>query len=233
MNPDKISGMLYGRLEFGSMKLLHDLGHRITNGCAATLLRFSVAVAVIYIIFPGPARANVALPTLGFLWPVFWLLYIPIVYIEAKILQTMTGGSLGSSAGVITWANLISTFVGMPVAWAILWMLDLLATGGAAMKADSILNIIYISTIRAHGLTIDDGIKPSWLIFLMLLFFFMSVLTEYFVVKRMLPEAHKKMAARWSWAANGATYGIAAIFILVMLSDYGNYLIGLLFQRIF
>lgn len=79
---------------------------------------------------PVAAWANAGVPMLALAWPLQWLALAPIIVIEALVLAKFLGASLRLVVWPVAKANLISTLVGVPVAWAAMLLLEFLIAGG-------------------------------------------------------------------------------------------------------
>ena len=85
-------------------------------------LKRATAIALAVLLFAPPAEANVAVPLFAMTWFGMVVALIPIVIVETLILWEWVGLSILRSAGVVTSANLASAFVGIPIAWFVLWL---------------------------------------------------------------------------------------------------------------
>ena len=86
-----------------------------------------VAVAVIVVLASTPARANAGFPMIIAIWPASWLLYCPVVLIEAVVARRSLSRGLVEGLGVSAAADLASTLIGIPVTW---FLLALVVTQG-------------------------------------------------------------------------------------------------------
>lgn len=75
-------------------------------------------MALLLIFFaPSLVYANVGVPMLALAWPAEWLALIPIVALESEIMRRSLNVQFKAMIWPVTKANLISTLVGVPVAW--------------------------------------------------------------------------------------------------------------------
>jgi len=63
-------------------------------------------------------------------WPVMWLAFLPVVAIESFVAVRTLGLRFRQALAVTAAANAISTFVGIPVTWFILVVLELIIPNG-------------------------------------------------------------------------------------------------------
>ena len=158
---------------------------------------------------------------LAVVWPVSWMLLLPVVALEAVVALRSTG--LGWKKCVLgsAIANAASTVLGIPLAWSLLVGLEMLLTsdGGVAFGLASpgarILSVMvqapWLIPYKSYESDLDWMI-PSAALVLLIPFFFVSVFTESWAFK-ISARADLQAARRWSWRANGITYG--CIFIVV------------------
>lgn len=95
-----------------------------------TQRRRNLATFALLIPIPGIASANVGVPLLAFAWPVHWLALLPIVALEAALVARAIGLPYRELVWPVAKANLWSSLVGVPVAWAAMFLLHLLISYG-------------------------------------------------------------------------------------------------------
>ena len=155
----------------------------------------------------------------------------PIVFIEAFMLRSLNL-SLERSIISSALANIVSTAVGIPVTWMLLFCLET-ATGGMNFwPRGSFWDIFFGITVRSPWMYPRPP-EYDWMtfaagVFLLVPFFFATWLVEYFVVRIMARAAMTvkgvpaeeldpkiKRAVR---NANLVSYALLALVILVMLA---------------
>jgi hypothetical protein len=171
--------------------------------------------------FPCSARADVGVPMLALIWPASWVLFIPIVAIEAWIARKIVGLTVKRSILAATVANAVSTLVGIPLVWGALAAAEIVfSNGGRALGIDSFLRRVYAVTVQAAWLIPYESelhwMVPLAAIVLLVPFFFASVFLERTVFRRFCSSS-PELARRWSWVANGATYGLTLTGLVVVL----------------
>jgi hypothetical protein len=144
------------------------------------------AIAVFFLLLPSMAYANPIIPPIVVLWPAAWLLFFPVVFIEASLAVWIVGIRYSEGLRISIWANLLSTLVGVPVATCFN-PIPVMITGRWAY-----------------------GAGPDFLLLvsLPLLLYLSAVLTEGWLARRLLEESHRQKAWRWAWLANLATHAI-------------------------
>lgn len=186
---------------------------------AATCTAAAVGLGIL--VLPFPARANAGVPMLLLVWPASWVLFIPIVAIEAWIARRIVAMTIGRSVLATAVANAASTLAGIPLVWALLVLIELLASGGGeALGMSSFWLRVYAVTVQAAWLIPYESdlhwMVPTAAIVLLVPFFFASVFVERLVF-RWFCRAQPELARRWSWVANGVSYGFLLVGLLILL----------------
>jgi hypothetical protein len=86
------------------------------------------------------------------MWPAAGLLLVPIVLAEAWCARRLIGAGWKQSLVVATQANVISTLVGMPLAWVVMLILEFLALAPLsywAPNVDTIWTDLLVMTLGA------------------------------------------------------------------------------------
>lgn len=185
--------------------------------------RIDVRLAVVaLLLLVRPASANIGLPMLAAVWPVSWLLLGPIAAIEAALARRLLELETRRAWRVSIAANAVSTFVGLPLTWVLLVVIEMLTTGGRALGLDTPLALFQSVVLQAPWLIPYPEEVLPWMqlaaaLVLCVPFCFMSVFVERFVVLRMQPDAPPAAVRRWSWRANLWTYGGIVAGLLVLL----------------
>lgn len=176
-----------------------------------------LAVALLW---PSAARADAGVPMLVFVWPASWGLLVPIVLGEACLARRVLGLRFGRAVSVAGAANLVSTFVGIPLTWGLALAFEL---GVAALFNGESFSIYESGVVQ--GVVAAAWLGPEakfWLVLfaamvLCVPFFLVSVWTERLVAKRMEPGLDAGTLKRWAWLANAASYGLIVLGLAVGL----------------
>jgi hypothetical protein len=80
------------------------------------LLRIEMIVAgsVVFLV-PATAWANPIVPPIVVVWPAAWILFVPVVLIEAATAVRVLGVTYGAALWLSFRANLLSTALGIPI----------------------------------------------------------------------------------------------------------------------
>lgn len=193
---------------------------RLGRGLARTLQTASLVAFLAAI--PRSAHADAGVPMLAVVWPASWVLFIPVVAIEAWIARRIVGLSIKRSVLASAVANAVSTLVGIPLVWALLAVIEIVATGGGrAFGIDTFWQRVFAVTVQAAWLIPYESelhwMVPLAAIVLLVPFSFASVFVERAVFSRFCRPSPEP-ARRWSWVANGATYAVILIGLVVTLT---------------
>lgn len=160
--------------------------------------------------------ADIGLPMISLILPAAWLLLVPIIVLEALVGVRVTKTPFRQTVFAAAVANLFSTILGIPLAWFTLALVEGLLFG-TANGLDSFWAKIYAVTIQSSWLMPYekdlDWMIPIAAIVLAVPLWMMSVVTEYFIVKRMLPELPAALKWQWMWKANAVSY----LFLLAVI----------------
>lgn len=171
---------------------------------------------------PAVACANAGLPMLAVAWPLSWAALLPVIGIESWIGVRRARVTWGRSVAATSAANALSTLVGVPLTWGLLFGVQVLVPngGGAALGIDTLGAKLFAVTVQAPWLLPWEAqihwMVPAALLFMLPFFGVVSVYAER-PVFRLIAKCEKDVARSWSWRANLTTYGIMMAAVLVWL----------------
>ena len=191
-------------------------------------------------LIPALAYANAGLPILAILWPLSLPAFFPVVFLESYVLNKNLVLGYKKSFVVSIKANIITTIIGLPIAWVacliieILLMLFFTEVAGAEsypsvlFKAlpESISNILtVIMTFPWLGPWQEGGhwIIPFATSIMLIPCFFVSYWMELFYIEmelfidKKLPDFHKENVKLAVWRANLYSYGLLFIACVIWL----------------
>lgn len=188
-------------------------------------IKINLGAIILLTIMPSPVYANIGLPMLAVVWPLFWYALIPIILIEYWVIKKIlkTTSKTEPMSGVIV-ANVCSTFIGIPITWFILLLFELLITGGGGtFRGLSLFWKMFLGvTLGAPWLSPYES-ELYWMLpvacaTLLIPFYFMSSWIEGKIVARYLqglyqPDDVKKAV----WKANQASYAFLYIIVICWL----------------
>jgi len=187
---------------------------------AVRLLLLGWAISFCFI---TPAYADIGLPMIFVTVPNMLLAIVPVIglesYILSKKLKLTPKRSLVTSAVV----NVASTFIGIPVSWFVLALLQIMTGGGRAYGINTLMQKLLSVTWQAPWLIPYESsyywMIPAALCFLLIPFFFVSWLIEYMLARRILLDVPFQEVKKAVFIANLASYGgllVIGLFILTV-----------------
>jgi len=176
---------------------------------AGATIAFAVALT------PLPVMANIGLPMVAVFLPPAWFGLVPIIAIESAYGVWRFRTAAGQTWAAVATANCASTLIGLPVTWAVLALGQLLLFGWLP-EFSMALPLGVLTVVGAPWL--GPGAERSpWMVpvasaALTVPFYVMSVVCEYLVVKRFMPDLSRQTLRSWMLGANAASY----MFLLVV-----------------
>ncbi len=150
---------------------------------------------------------------------------IPIVLIESWYVSKVLRIRFSSTIGRLAIANIVSTLVGLPLTWVLLFGIQVV-TGGLAYGTGGYTEKILTVTLQAPWLP-PFGPEESWMfhsaaLFLLIPFFFATYFIEYVVVRDKLATeaagddigAAEQRVLRAVRNANLLSYGLIAVLLV-------------------
>jgi len=174
-----------------------------------------------------PILANAGVPMIFLTLPPMVVLILPVILIEFWVARKTVAPVAQSKRwiGILT-ANLVSTFIGWPLAWGTLLFLEIVTGGGRAHGLDSPIGAILAVTYQAPWLIPYEEhlywMIPAAMAFLLIPFFLISVYSERWILRRMWKDTSREEMIRFSWVGHGYSYA----FLLLVVLIYGVYSIG-------
>jgi len=162
--------------------------------------------------------ADIGVPMIAFYWPPAWLAIAPIIWVEAWYARRALGVGWKSALSSVGAANLISTIIGIPLAWAI-WALLELKYADAALGLSSVGQRLYAVTVQAPWLIPYENhlwwMMPLAALTLTVAFYIMSVGVEWLLMRLIYRKAERGALRNWAWKANLLSY--AGLYVLILI----------------
>ena len=176
--------------------------------------------AFVLALWPLPVLANIGLPMVAIFLPPAWFALIPIIFIESAYgVWRFRTAAVPTCAAMAT-GNCISTLIGLPVTWVVLALGQLLLFGWLPEFAMALpLGVLTVVGAPWLGPRAEESpwIVPLATVVLTVPFYAMSVVCEYFVVRRFMPDLSRHALRSWMLGANAASY---AFLLLVTLTGW-------------
>lgn len=178
-------------------------------------VRLAVGLLLGVLVVPVPAYANAGAPILALVWPLAWLVLVPVTLIEALIARHYLALPFRRACSLVLRANVWSALVGVPLAQGMVFLLSLGMNEAGLFPWFSLDNPSPGQFARvAVGLLFTFWIDPRWapagpvVTFAQFPAFFVSVLVEYQYMKYKFPAEMRPRVWQWSWRANEVSYGL-------------------------
>lgn len=156
------------------------------------------------------AHANIGIPMLAIVWPIYWIAILPIIGIEAYVAKRDLKTSWGSAWFALSTANGLSTLIGIPVVWALFLAFEF--TIGANIMGRLDWNDPFSSAIGTILSAAWLGpTESSWQIYLAFAvlaipFCMASIWIEYRIVRRMFSGVENAQVLRTVVRGNVLSY---------------------------
>ena len=181
------------------------------NTIKRNLLIISLFSITIFLLLPVQASADAGVPMIFLSFPLMLISLIPIIFIESYIYTKTTSSPFKRSIAASATANSISTIAGFPLAWGLLFGLELLTTGGSCGPGfDTVPKSILTAILESAWLCPWED-QLYWLIPIafinsLIVAFFISVLIEYFILKKFMKDTDRKVVKKATYIANISSY---------------------------
>ena len=165
------------------------------------------------------AHANAGIPMLALAWPVQWLALIPIVLLESEIARRALGVPFVRLIWPVGKANLLSTLVGIPLAWAAMLVPELIVAFGMSLVPNTTKIPDYVSYALFPFMAAWVG-DSAWQIFfafaiLTVPFCAISIYIEEKVLRRALTDQVLPVIHALTIRANIFSYVLLALLALL------------------
>jgi hypothetical protein len=167
-----------------------------------------------------PAFANGGVPMLFETFPQMLIALLPIVALESFLVARRLGMRFRRTLVPVGAGNALSTFVGIPITWAVLVMVES-AVGAQGYSVDTPLQKVAAVIAQAPWLSYYRfdlyWMIPAAALVLLVPFYFVSWGVEYWLVRRMLRTAAPGAVNGAVRNANLASYTVLALVALAQL----------------
>lgn len=169
------------------------------------------------------AHANAGVPMIAFYLPPAWLLLVPIIWIETSVAVKNYNLPIKKSLFSVSAANVLSTLVGIPIIWVVWASLEGAFFGGV-LGSHSISWAVLSVTIQAAWLPPYEKhlwwMGPIACLVLSAVFFAVSIVVEYQIVKIFFKDQRKKLLRSWMLRSNIYSYILLFILSGVLFTFY-------------
>jgi hypothetical protein len=181
----------------------------------------AIAILSLFLtLFPTSVFADAGVPMLMLFIPGFLVLIVPIVLLEAAIARRTLTLPYRATLKPVAAANLVSMFVGVPLTWVGLVILEIIAgLVGSSISLGGTWTVVFFPLWTAWLPPMEQN--GSWIVwaaaaFLCIPFFFVSVWVERKVLRGILGREKDPEIRKWAYQANLASYLAIVIGLLAL-----------------
>lgn len=164
--------------------------------------------------------ANAGVPMIVLALLPMILLLLPVVALEFWVSRKIiVHESAKSKWCTLAWANIVSTFIGWPMAWILMVVMQIVTGGGRPHDMSTTMGKLLSVTLHSAWLDAAES-PPNWRIplamaVLMIPFFFASVYIERWILKMYWKKEPIAHLIRFSWIAHFYSYSFLLILIAI------------------
>jgi hypothetical protein len=171
---------------------------------------------VLFAALGSPCHADVGLPMLAYYLPPAWLLLAPVIGVEALVAIWRFAVPARLAIRGATIANVLSTLIGVPLAWSLAAALELRLFAPWWNTRDP--SCVLLATVQAlwilPPIRACAWVFPVAAVLATTLFYAMSVGIEGFILAWVAPAVSAR--SRWGWSV----WGNAASYSLLILATW-------------
>jgi len=165
---------------------------------------------------PCLAHANAGLPMLALAWPAQWVALVPIVLFECEFSRRQLQLPFRRILWPISKANLISTLVGVPVAWLAMLAPLMVVSFGYSLVPNSAEIPSFVQFLLFPLTAAWVGGTSPWEVYfafvvLTVPFCLLSIFLEEGVLRKLLPEQDRSAIRSVTVRANVWSYALLSI----------------------
>lgn len=165
--------------------------------------------------------ANIGAPMIFIHLPMLVVILAPIILVETLIAVRRIGLGWKRTLAGVSLANAVSTFVGVPLAWGVMVLFELVTAGGGALGLESPLQKIASVTLQAAWLIPYEDefywMIPAATAVLLVPYFLASFYIERFACLRLWHDAPRGKVTSTVLMANAVTYGMMFLGAVIWL----------------
>jgi len=178
------------------------------------IINFSLIGLGVFFI-PLFAHADIGVPMIFISLPYMAIGLLPVVLIETMVFRKIFNLTYKKSVWTVAISNLVSTLIGIPIAWIVLVLFEILTMGSRAYGIDSIFKKFLAVTWQAPWLIPYEKelywMIPSASLVLLIPFFFASWKVEFWVMEKYFPEIKVSELKSAEWKMNLFSYLFLAV----------------------
>jgi len=163
--------------------------------------------------------ANAGVPMLALQLPILAALLVPIIVLEAVVIAKWLQRTWRQGLRLSAVANVVSTLVGIPLTWGVLFGLQIVISGAEGYSLSTLPGRLYSAVVQAPWLLPHpqglEWLIPAANLVLLPFYFLASVYSERWVLRRSRHALSPGEARLASWLANAASYALLLVGSIV------------------
>jgi len=192
---------------------------------------------ILFLCLPTFAYADAGIPMIVLTYPAMILLLIPVSIIEAVVYSQKLGITFKNTMWPSFVSNLVSTIVGIPIAWLLLLLIELVTTFGRPFDLSTFFGQIMTVALQSAWFmppNTNAGSAMSWMLPLTFVVglipaFFISIWIEARIVMKFFKEKDGVEIKKVVKKANIYSYG-ALIILCIILAVVSKVILYPIFQ---
>ena len=188
---------------------------------SASSLRLALFLFAL-LVMPSVAHADIGVPMIFVTFPSMLVALVPIICLETAVFERQLHVGYRQVAGRVAIANAISTVVGIPLAWFLTVVLQMITGGGSAYGLSTRLTRLLAVTWQSPWLIPYEEelywMVPTAALVGLIPAFFASVLIEGRVLRRLFTTTDAATIWKLTWRANRLSYlilaGVAVLWLV-------------------
>lgn len=183
----------------------------------------ALGIALVLLLLPVAAVADAGVPMVMVTLPGMLLALVPVIVLESVIYRKTLGLPLRQAMWPTTLANLLSTLVGIPLAWGMQFGMEMLSPGGdRAHGLETWGDRLFAVTVQGAWLIPYEGdvrwMIPAATLVGLIPAYFASVALEYLAIKWRFQYKNAATVRRAVWRANSVSYAVLAAMVVVWMA---------------
>lgn len=174
------------------------------------------------LLVPESAQANIGVPMIAVTLPWMVIALVPVILVEGLILARRHELPFSRAAKAMSIANLITTFIGIPITWFLLVLVQMFTGGGSSYGIETAMDRFLAVTWQAPWLIPYESeiywMVPAAFLVLSLPFFLSSWVLETFVLRKAFKEIPAPLLTRSALFANLASYFLIDLVVVLIFS---------------
>ncbi len=173
---------------------------------------------VALLILSQEASANAGIPMLAIAWPAYWIALLPVILFEGFLAKNILNTGWKTSYKVTAIANIVSTFVGIPIMWVLLVFIEILASLGASkIGLEGFIFNLFMFVIMSPWLYTLSNAWHLYAAFVILAipFCIVSILVENAIGRKILKEIDRDKVYHWARTSNIYSYFAIIVFSIL------------------